>query len=122
LTDEKPPSYWDKKKIERAAVKRKRVNIFLSRTSGNETGATTYEESKGTFIGGTVQSRSRVSTEGRDVGAAGKSKFGRAGTNLGSSTGVTSRGGKSGFAQGGSKMSSLGKGSSNLPPRRPLGF
>jgi hypothetical protein len=117
-TDEKPLTYWEKKQFDKAAEKKKRVNIFLSRGSSSvETGSTTYEKSTGAFAGGKVESRSRVSTEG---GSSEKSKFGM-GKGLGSSSGVTNRGGGTSFA-GGTKMSSLGKGSSATPPRKPLGF
>jgi hypothetical protein len=121
IKDEKPLTIREQREADKKAEQKKRVNIFLSRSSG-EAGAnavTGYQTSRSAFAGGEVESRSRVSRVGSDNGSRG-GQFGKNKSN--SVTGAFGRQEKTGFAQNSRSGPATGTSSLNKPPTRPLGF
>jgi hypothetical protein len=120
--EEKPLTIREQREAERRAEQKKRVNIFLTRGSG-ESGATGYQTSRSAFAGGEVESRSRVSHIGSDnEGQSGLFTAGKVKNKPNSASGAF--GGqvvKTGFAQSGKTAPPTGTGA-NKPPVRPLGF
>jgi hypothetical protein len=117
--EEKPLTIREQREAEKKAEQRKRVNIFLSRSSGEIGGATGYQTSRSAFAGGEVESRSRVSKIGSDIdsraGQFGKSKSNPAASAFGRQV-------KTGFAQNSHSGPATGTSSMNKPPTRPIGF
>jgi hypothetical protein len=111
--EEKPLTAREAAKAEKLAEQKKRINIFLSRSSGEEA-KTGYQTSRSAFAGGEVESRSRVSR-------IGSGSDGRTGGYAGAGIGT-----RAGFAKGSlgnkSRVPSLGGSSAMKPPTRPLGM
>jgi hypothetical protein len=117
---EKPLTAREQEKADKLAEQRKKINIFLSRRSGEE-GATGYQTSRSAFAGGEVESRSRVSLVGRNnEGEVGRAAVGRVRNELGFAKGRYGST-KTGFAQKSDYTSASGV-SGVKPPERPLGF
>jgi hypothetical protein len=119
--EEKPLNYWQRKKAEKMAEDKKKTNIFLSRLSGEGSGASTaYQASQSTFASGEIKSRSRVSMVGKGSDNAGMSSIEKARSKacFAQGAGNSSR---SGFAKAGIKNSASGI-SGNRPPSRPIGL
>jgi hypothetical protein len=115
--EEKQLTYWEKKALVKAEEKKKRVNIFLSRASGDEAPADLSlggGSSHASFVGGKVGSSSKISMAGK---GAVRSTFKKTGSGFASGP---SKQIKSGFA-GGTKSTGTGSAVSR-PPSRPLGF
>jgi hypothetical protein len=117
---DEPLTYREKVKAEKMAEQKKKVNIFLSRQSG-EHGGTGYQTSRSTFAGGEVESRSRVSRVGGPTeGEVGRAAVGKVRSRLGfaqGSYGPT----KTGFAQKKDYGSAAGTPASKTSGK-PLGF
>jgi len=121
VQDEKPLTIREQREAEKKAEQRKRVNIFLSRSSG-EAGAnsvTGYQVSRSVFAGGEVESRSRVSKIGSEIDSR-AGQFGKSRPN--SANGAFGRQVKTGFAQNSHPGTATGTSPVNKPPTRPLGF
>jgi hypothetical protein len=118
VKDEQPLTYREKVKAEKLAEQKKKINIYLSRSSG-EQGSTGYKTSRSAFAGGEVESRSRVSlVGGTSEGEVGRHAVGKVRNRLGFAKGAY---GPAGFGQ--SKDLSSNSGVASIkPPTRPLGF
>jgi hypothetical protein len=118
--EEKPLTYRQKVEAEKMAEQKKKINIFLSRRSG-EQGSTGYQTSRSTFAGGEVESRSRVSRIGGSTeGEVGRHAVGKVREQLGFAKGRYDSA-KTGFAQKKDYTSASGL-SGSQPPTKPLGF
>ncbi|MDD5527858.1 MAG: hypothetical protein PHO56_02670 [Patescibacteria group bacterium] len=118
--DEKLLTYSEKAEAEKMAEQKKKVNIFLSRRSG-EQGSTGYKTSRSSFAGGEVESRSRVSLVGGSTeGEVGRAAVGKVRSRLGFAKGAYGSA-KTGFAQKSDYASATGK-PADKPPTKPLGF
>ena len=98
--ENQPLTYSEKKDLQKAAEQKKKVNILLSRRSGEE-GLTGYETSTTTFASGRqVQSRSRVSLVGRNIeGDVGRHAVGKVRSRLGFARSGRYGDAKTGFAK-----------------------
>ena len=120
IKDEKPLTYREKVKAEKMAEQKKKINVFLSRRSGEE-GLTGYQTSRSAFAGGEVESRSRVSLVGGTTeGEVGRAAVGKVRSRLGFAKGMYGST-KTGFAQKSDYASASGT-SGSKPPSKPLGF
>lgn len=118
--EQKPLTYWQRKDLEKAVEAKKKRNIFLSRRSGEE-GGTSYQTSRASFMGGEVESRSRVSLVGQNSeGEVGRSAVGRVRSKLGFAKAAT-KSTKTGFAKSTIRASAGGTPASRSSSR-PLGF
>ncbi|HTX86744.1 MAG TPA: hypothetical protein VMC41_01595 [Candidatus Nanoarchaeia archaeon] len=118
--EKKPLTYREKEEAEKMAEQKKKINIFLSRRSG-EQGSTGYQTSRSAFAGGEVESRSRVSLVGGVTeGEVGRAAVGKVRSQLGFAKGKYGST-KTGFAQKKDYTSASPTPGSN-PPSRPLGF
>jgi len=117
----KPLTASEQKKMDKAAELKKKVNVFLSRRSGEESGSTGYRTSRSAFAGGEVESRSRVSLVGGTTeGEVGRAAVGKVRNRLGFAQGAYGST-KTGFAQKKDYQSATGSPASK-PPSRPMGF
>jgi hypothetical protein len=117
---DKPLTAREQQKADKLAEQKKKINIFLSRRSGEEN-STGYQTSRSAFAGGEVESRSRVSLVGRNnEGEVGRAAVGRVRNKLGFAKGRYGST-KTGFAQKTDYASASGL-SGAKPPTRPLGF
>lgn len=135
LSGQRAPTTRELKAAAKAAEQKKRVNIFMSRRSAaldeaSGSGATGFETSRSKFVGGEVESRSRVSMVGREASRVG-SAIDSVRKKVGFAQGRPSAGGP-GFAKGlGGVKKSFAQGSGPAagaasrpsgPPSRPLGL
>ena len=113
-------SYREQVEAEKLAEQKKKINIFLSRTSAAQ-GGTGYQTSRSAFAGGEVESRSRVSLVGGVTeGEVGRAAVGKVRNRLGFAQGRYGSN-KTGFAQNKDYKSASAASGAN-PPSRPLGF
>jgi len=120
VKNEKPLTLREKNEAEKMAEQKKKINVFLSRRSGEES-ATGYKTSRSSFAGGEVESRSRVSlVGGSNEGEVGRAAVGKVRNKLGFAKGLYGST-KTGFAQKKDYSSASGM-SNSQPPTRPLGF
>ena len=120
-TEEQPLTIREKRDLEKMAEQKKKINIFLSRGSGEES-RTGYKTSSPTFAGGQVQSRSRVSLVGQNnEGEVGRAAVGKVRGSLGFAKGGRYGSTKTGFAQKSDYNSAVSR-PGTAPSNRPLGF
>jgi hypothetical protein len=117
-----PLSAREQRRADKLVEQKKKINIFLSRRSGEEN-STGYQSSSSAFAGGEVKSRSRVSFVGREnnEGEIGHGAVENVRNRLGFAQGGGCNSAKSGFAQrSGCASTTKASGSNRLS--RPLGF
>lgn len=116
----KPLTYWQRQDLEKQSEAKKKRNIFMSRRSSEE-GGTAYETSQSIFIGGKVQSRSRISLVGRNnEGGVGQAAVEGVRSRLGFAK-AAEKSAKSGFAKNTVRNSASGT-PGGKSSSRPLGF
>ncbi|MDD4902257.1 MAG: hypothetical protein PHE24_03905 [Patescibacteria group bacterium] len=116
----KPLTYREKVEAEKMAEQKKKINIFLTRRSGEE-GVTGYRTSRSAFAGGEVESRSRVSLVGGTTeGEVGRAAVGKVRSKLGFAKGRYGSA-RTGFAKKSDYASAAGT-PGIKPPAKPLGF
>jgi hypothetical protein len=119
--EERPLTIREKRDLEKMAEQKKKINVFLSRGSGEES-RTGYKNSSTAFAGGQVQSRSRVSLVGQNnEGEVGRAAVGKVRGGLGFAKGGRYGSAKTGFAQKSDYNSAVSHPDST-PSNRPLGF